>query len=988
MSANFPSGNVTFLFTDIEGSTRLWERFPEAMKMALKRHDELLRVAIEAHTGYVFKTVGDAFCAAFANAQDALGAAISIQRSLHEADWPEEMGELRVRVCMHSGISEERDGDYFGPPLNRAARLLSAGHGGQALLTLTTRSLIGDQLPKGVSLRDMGERRLKDLLRPERVFQVIAPGLPSEFPALKTLDAHFNNLPAQPTSFVGREHETAAILALMRNPQVRLLTLTGPGGTGKTRLSLQVAVDVLDEYEHGVWFVELAPITDPALVLRSIATILGIKEGRGKSLEKLVSEHVRTRQMLLVIDNLEQVVEAASIFSNLLAVASRLKILATSREVLHLRGEHNYPVPPLSLPDIKRGQSLGALSQNEAVALFVQRGRAANPDLKFTEDSAMVIAEICVRLDGLPLAIELAAARSRILTPEMILQKLTHRLEVLTGGARDLPRRQQTIRSTIDWSYNLLSDHEKLLFAWVGVFSGGWTTEAVEALCDRVTQAQAMPLSGCEALIELESLVDKSLVRCSEGRTGETRFTMLETIREYALERLAMGGMSEMLRQQHAEYYVAWMENVFTHLSGHGQVEWLQRLEEEHDNLRAALGWIVKADTNHPADVNPPNAQVGLAARIGAVIWRFWFLHSHLSEGRKWMNELIRVIDPADVNHPAVDIPVSLRIKTLTGAGKLADEQGDPVYAIHCHERALALARQIGDDGEITSVTNSLGMVFNAQGEYEKAKSYFEESLSMARRLQDKPGTASALNNLGMIAIEMGQYPEAQKYHEESLAIKRELGDVLGVASSLNNLGVVARQFGDYAQAKRLYQDGLEMCRQVGHRMGTAIFLNNLGFLAITEKDAETATRFCAESLAIRKELGNKLGMASSLNNLGSASLMQDDAGQALKYWQESLGLLKEVGTKQVVEEILRGLARFALYTKQWVLAARLLGEAEKLREIIGTPLSTEVEAEQSACMAELHASLDEPTIHQARADGHALSVEQIMEDALAVRYR
>ena len=969
MSTNLPSGTVTFLFTDIEGSTILWEQFPEAMKIALKRHDVLLRETIENHAGYVFKTVGDAFFAAFANALDALGAALTIQRVLRNAAWPDEIGELRVRISMHTGITDERDGDYFGPPLNRIARLLSAGHGGQTLLTLATQELIRDQLPEGVSLRDLGDRRLKDLLRSERVFQVVVPGLPSEFPPLKTLDAHLNNLPAQPTSFVGRERETAAILALMRDPRVRLVTLTGPGGTGKTRLSLQVAVDLLDEYEHGVWYIELAPITDPALVLRAIATTLGIKEAREKSLEKLVNDYIQTRQILLVIDNLEQVVSAASIFSDLLAIAPRLKILASSREVLHLRGEHNYPVPPLSLPDIKMRQPLAVLSQYEAVSLFIQRARAANPDFKFTEATAPVVAEICVKLDGLPLAIELAAARSRILTPETILHKLTHRLEVLTGGARDLPHRQQTIRSTINWSYNLLSDNEKTLFAWLGVFSGGWTSEAAEALCNLVKKVPTSPLFTGDTLRDLESLVDKSLIRCIEGRVGEVRFTMLETIREYALEKLVVGSETEILRQHHAEYYVSWIENVFTELGGPQQVMWLQRLEDEHDNLRAALAWIVNC------------AQAGLAARIGAVIWRFWFLHSYLSEGRGWMDELVRVIDSAG------DIPAPLRVKTLYGAGKLAEEQGDPVYAIHWHAQALALARQIGDDREIAPILNSLGLAFNGQGEYGQAKTYFEESLSLWRTLDDKRGVASALNNLGSIDIELSHYPQAQKYHEESLAIRRELGDLLGIAGSLNNLGIIAGQSGDYAQAKRLYHDGLAMCRQVGHRIGTAIFLNNLGCVAITENDAETAMQFCSESLTIRKELGNKLGMASSLNNLGSASLLQDDPGQALKYWQESLSLLKEIGSKQIVDEILLGLAKLALHFKQQTQAAKLLGAAEMLHEIVETSLSSEMQAEHTACMAELHANLDETTINLAWAEGRSLSVEQIIDYGLSIKY-
>ena len=432
---HFPTGNITFLFTDIESSTQLWERAPEAMKFALARHDMLLRQSIEQHSGYVFKTVGDAFCAAFAHAPDALSAALAAQRALRAEGWPSEIGAIRIRAALHTGAAEERGGDYFGPPLNRAARLLSAGHGDQTLLSRATQELVRSCLPPDVSLLDLGEHRLKDLFRPERVFQVCASDLPSEFPPLKTLDAKLTNLPAQPTTFVGRERELAAVLALLRRDDVRLITLTGPGGTGKTRLCIQAAANLLDEYEHGVFLVPLATITDPDLVIPTIGAIFNLKELGGRPIDELLKYYLAEKHLLLVLDNLEQVISAAPKIAELLSAAPRLKILTSSREKLRVYGEHEHPVPPLALPDMMKNPTLAVLSQCEAVELFVQRARAAKPSFEITEATAPGVAEICVRLDGLPLAIELAAARSKLLTPQAMLERLSSRLKALTGGA-------------------------------------------------------------------------------------------------------------------------------------------------------------------------------------------------------------------------------------------------------------------------------------------------------------------------------------------------------------------------------------------------------------------------------------------------------------------------------------------------------------------------------------------------------------------------
>src|SRR5215216_6214663 len=498
--ASPPTGTLTFLFTDIEGSTKLWEDNAPAMQAALARHDELIRRAIEERGGYVFKTVGDAFCAAFPTAPDALEAALETQRRLLSSDW-EQSEPFRVRMALHMGAAEERDGDYFGPPFNRVARLLSAAHGGQVLLSLPTHEMVRDQLPAGTSLAVLGEHRLKDLFRPERVFQLVSPDLPSEFPPLRTLEAYRNNLPLQPTPLVGREKEVSEVCHLLGGEATRLLTLTGPGGIGKTRLALQAAADLLDDFPDGTFFAQLATLSEAGLLLPAVAETLGVRESGEQLLDESLKDYLKERRLLLVLDNFEQVLGAAPTVTELLAAAPGLKVLATSRAPLGLYGEHEYAVPPLSVPDVRHLPDFKTLSQYEAVRLFIERAKAAKADFEVTDESAPAVAEICVRLDGLPLAIELAAARIKMLPPKAMLQRLSSRLKLLTGGARDLPVRQRTLRGAIEWSHTLLGDGEKTLFARMAVFSGGRTLEAVEAICDAEGDLPVDAFEGGSSLV-------------------------------------------------------------------------------------------------------------------------------------------------------------------------------------------------------------------------------------------------------------------------------------------------------------------------------------------------------------------------------------------------------------------------------------------------------------------------------------------------------
>src|SRR5215204_5173059 len=646
----------------------MWERSPQAMQAALARHDELLRRAIEEHGGYVFKTVGDAFCCAFPTAPDALEAALDTQRLLLKERWAEST-PLRVRMALHMGAAEARDGDYFGPPVNRVARLLSAAHGGQVLLSAATHEMVRDQLPAGINLTELGEHRLKDLFRPERVFQLLAPELPSEFPPLRTLDTYRNNLPLQPTPLVGREKEVSEVCVLMGGDETRLLTLTGPGGIGKTRLALQAAADLLDDFSDGTFFVSLATLREAELLLPAVAETLGVRETGEQPLDETLNDYLSERRLLLLVDNFEQVLGAAPAVTQLLAGAPGMKVLATSRAPLGLYGEHEFPVPPLSMPDLKSPPPLESLTQYEAVGLFLERAQAVKPDFKVTNESAPAVAEICVRLDGLPLAIELAAARIKMLPPKAMLKRLGSRLKLLTGGARDLPERQRTLRATIEWSHALLDEGEQVLFGRLAVFSGGRTLEAIEAICDAEGDLPVEVFDG------VSSLLDKSLLRQEEGPNGEPRFVMLETVHEFAREKLGESAEAEEIRRAHAQYFLTLAEEAHPELKGPDQLEWLERLEAEQDNMRAALSWALERKV----------AEVAL--RLGGALGWFWSVRGYHSEGRRWLEEALALDGRGS---PEV------RAMALAGAAVLAEEQGDLDRAQEACQEGLELLAHEG----------------------------------------------------------------------------------------------------------------------------------------------------------------------------------------------------------------------------------------------------------------------------------------------------
>ncbi len=845
-----PSGTVTFLFTDVEGSTRLLERHHDAYRSAITQHHTILCEAVEQNHGSVFETVGDAMYAAFASPSDAVAAAVRAQQDLHAAVWGD-VGPLRVRMGLHTGEVERQGDHYFGAALYRCGRLMAAAHGGQVLLSSATAELAREALPAAADLRDLGHHRLRDLQRPEHIFQLMAPGLAVDFPALRTLESFSNNLPVQPTPLIGRARELVRARDLLGHPETQLLTLTGPGGVGKTRLGLQIAAHALREFPDGTFFVDLAPVISADLVIPSIAKTLSVQEVTSRPILDSLKEHLRDRQLLLVLDNFEHVLATAAQVADLLSTCPRLKALVTSREALHLRGERQFPVPPLALPDRPWKQPADQLTRYEAIRLFIQRAQAANPDFAVSDRNASAITEICHRLDGLPLGIELAAARVNTFSPQALLARLEHRLAVLTRGPVDLPARQQTLRQAIGWSYDLLTPGEQVLFRRLAVFVGGCTVTAVEAVA-----RGGLPDVSLDVVNGMASLVDKSLLR-QEEKGGDLRFRMLETIREYALERLTAAEEADRFQRAHADYCLELAEQAEPGLlGGWSQAEWLDRLREDHDNLRAALSWFIR---HGPADS-------GL--RLAAALRRFWRSRGYLAEGREWTSALLAL--------PAARTRTAARAKVLQAAGGFANQQGDYVEARAWFEESLDIYRELGNIHGIGWGLVLLGMLARYEGNHVAARSLLEESLELVKQVGDTEAMAAALGNLGVIARDLGDADLAESHLDQSLALWREFGDRVGMGWTLGGLAMVARATGKFDVARARTDESLAIWRGLGDRQNTANVLSTAARLARDQGEYALARARLAESLQVFREIGDRRGIAFVLE--GFAGLAADEA--------------------------------------------------------------------------------------------------------------
>ncbi len=927
--SDLPSGTVTFLFTDIEGSTALAQQFPAELPALLARHHAILQHAIQTHNGYVFQIIGDAFCAAFYTASDALQAALEAQRALQQETW--NPAPIKVRMGLHTGaaqagVTEERAGGYVGYlTLTRVQRAMSVAYGGQVLLSNPTAELVRGDLPADVTLRDMGEHRLKGLLNPEHLWQLVAPDVRQDFPPLPSLNTLPNNLPAQLTSFIGREKELARIREKLA--KFRLVTLTGSGGVGKTRLSIQAAYDCLPDYHHGAWLIELAPLTDPALVPQAIVTLFGLPEDAARSPVAVLTDYLREKTLLLLLDNCEHVIDAcAQLAEQLLRHCPNLRILASSREALGLDGEAALRVPSLSLPPADAA-TRESLSQSEAAQLFIERAAVALPGFVLTEANAPAIAQVCRRLDGIALAIELAASRVKVLRVEQIADRLDDAFRLLTGGRRTALPRQQTLRATIDWSYNLLTDAERTVLRRLSVFAGGATLEATEAVCADGVRDDTLVcprvdtwINSYDVLDILTQLVNKSLVAAQREQGIETRYTLLETIRQYARERLSESGEADAIRAQHLDFFFDLARRAEPELQGADQSLWLDRLEVEIDNIRAALEWSLEGAER--------GAERGL--RMASHLWWFWFIRNY-PDGGEWLEKTLLACQTS-TDH-------------VTRAAALARlvwvRFFDDVHA----EEGLMLGRTLGLAGRESVALALLGKGAWAwyQADYARAKSLAEESLGLFREIGYRFGICEALTWLGMALINLEDYQQAEARLEESLALARRARDGNEIGFAVWQLGRAAMLQGDYTQAAMFLQEGLKIYR----------------------------------------ELKQFSGVTFLLNDLGKAALLKGDYQQAALYFKESLSMYWKSGYERNIASGLEQLASVAVADRQPEQAARLLGAAQALRESSGAIMHPYQLEYYEPALESLRLQLDKAAFAAQWAAGRAMPPEQAIAYAL-----
>ncbi len=924
---NLPTGTVTFWFTDVGGSTALWEEDPEGMRQAMRQHDALVERVVEAHGGQLVKPrgEGDSHFVVFTRASDAVAAACALQQALDAESWPLPV-PLRVRMALHTGEADLRAGDYYGPDVNRCARLRGLAHPGQVLLSLATVRLTRESLPEGVALRDLGQHRLKDLTEPEHVFQLVVPGLEADFPPVLSLESRPNNLPVMPTPLIGREQELATLTELLQRETIRLVTVTGPGGVGKTRLSLQVAAELLDDFADGIFFVALAPISDPSLVAATIAETLHIQEQGAETLREALKAHLRDKSLLLVLDNFEQVIEAAPLVAELLAACPCLKVLVTSREALRVRGEQEFPLPHLALPDpaeLPRGDEelVDALSHYAAVELFVERAQAVKPGFTLTPDNALAIVEICRHLDGLPLAIELAAARAKLFTPQSLKARLTKAtgsaLHLLTSGARDLPERHQALRDTIEWSYTLLDPSEQLLFRRLAVFVDGLTLQAAEAVCNRDGDLELEVLDG------LASLLDKSLLRQTKQGDSKLRFFLLQTIQEYALERLEGSGEEAAIREAHATYYLTLMEEAAPQLMADTiRPAWLRRLEAEYDNLRAALNWTMESG-------DPTVVVVQAEEGFGDLV----LTRAHYREALDHYQNALQALDQIHLENES-----EVRARLHRKRALVYEHLGAFENAFDTLEVGLRIVPK--ESIEKAALYLMGAGLYYRQGRYREALAWCDKALQVDALPGVHPVRAHGEKLKGTIMYTyLAQPTEALEPLNLALKIYTELEDLPGQADTSSNLGVAyltRASKGDWERAKAFFKRDLTLAKRMNDRNRQARGYANLGWIAYCLGDSDSAIESFKMSLSIWGENDARLMCAIIQTNLGAVELARGDYQAAEETLQSAIETLTDLDARGHLAEAYRYLAlvhlsegdRVAAY-KEAKQALRLARESE-----------------------------------------------------------
>jgi predicted ATPase/class 3 adenylate cyclase len=915
MTPTQPDGTVTLVFTDIEGSTGLLQALGDRYPEVLAEHHRILREAFARHGALERGSAGDGLYFVFSAARAAVQAAVDGQLAISARAWPDGVA-LRDRMGLHTGEPRNVSEGYVGLDVHRAARVCAAGHGGQILISQTTRELIGDDLAaddlrSSLGVVDLGVHRLRSLDAPMRLFQVTAPGLVSDFPPPRTSEAPRNNLQLEVTSFIGREHEIEQAARMLEESS--LVTLTGPGGVGKTRIGIRLARTLLDRFEDGAWIVECGNLTGPEFVLPSVVSAIGLTEPAGRSLLAAIVDHLKGKRLLLVLDDCDPVLnECAELAEALVRACSAVRIVVTSREALGVAGEAILPISSLATPEVGVTVTPQDLEAIDACRLFVERATAVLPTFSLTEQNARSVAQLCRRLDGIPLAIELAAARVRTLPVEQISARLDDRFRLLSGGSRAAAARHQTLRATIDWSYDLLTEPERAVLRRLSVFAGGASLEAAESVC------AGDPVDLYDVLDLLGRLVEKSLVLSDRG-SGEARFRLLETVREYARGRLVEAGEGDATLRRHRDWYAALVDEMSaTFFRGPEPVESLRRLDREHDDLRAALEWCLD---------QPGEGRVGL--RMAAGLWRFWEIRGHLLEGRGWLE---RMLDEAGGEATA------LRANALTGAGTLAFMQGDFRAASTFHEASFALHREIGDPQSVGYAANNLANTALQLGDHERARALYEEAIALSRQAGDIRGATFGAINLADVATRQGGLGAAQELHEEILATIRSLGDRWMEAFALDTFARAAAGAGDRAQARSLHIEALAILEEIGDRRGVARVLTHLADLALADGDSERARGLCRQSLAIRQELGDMPGLAGAMETLAVAIAADDPEA-----------------------------------------AARLDGAAESLREAIRAQVPPQAAANHDQHLAELEQRLGAGSFEAARRQGRLMTPNEAL---------
>ena len=912
-----PLGTVTFLFTDIEGSTKLWEKYPEAMKAALAKHDSVLKEAITSNHGQIIKTTGDGIHAVFGTAIDAVHATLAAQQNLQSLI--SNSLQIKARMGLHTGEAELRGNDYYGQALNRAARIMSAGHGGQILLSAVTAELAREHLPTDVSLRDLGEHRLRDLIQPENIFQLLALNLPKDFPALRSLNILPNNLPFQVTSFVGREREMREASQLFST--TRLLTFIGPGGTGKTRLSLQVAAEQLSEFKDGVWLVELAALTDPSLILQSIASVFNLRMQMGMPLQEIVFDYLRAKHLLLILDNCEHLVEACAHFADqILRTSPRIKFIASSREALGISGETIYRVPSLSVPSPAE-VTREALERFESIQLFVERAQAANPKFELTDSNASSVAQICFRLDGIPLALELAAARVAIFSAEQIATRLDDRFKLLTGGSRTALPRQQTLRALIDWSYDILSEDERALLRRLSVFAGGWTFEAAEAVC-----------GDLNVLDLLTQLVNKSLVIVDEQMEA-TRYRLLETIRQYARDKLLEAGEAQQTRNLHLQYFVEFSEATGPHMDTMDVLIWIPKLDAEYDNVHAAFEWGLDHD-------------VEACLRIVGSLAYYWFRRGHGAEGIDMANAAFASANglPPAEKEDAQRRQMMIRARALQAAAFLCYSQGDNINAYKAGNECVALARQLGDVQMLAVALSFSASAKLFEGDTETALAQIKEAIAVSQKMDEKLGLGMAYGMMAQLEMVVNRNMKAaEKYEQQAMELTRDIASTWKGLMMYFGTGRGAMFRGDYDIARERFAYCLPMFEEM--------------------KDEHRVNMIHSEFAHMDRQEGK--------------------LQQAEKAYRKTIRIWQKLGHRAAVAHQLECFAFLAKAHEEPERALRLLGAAEILRERINIHMQPPERAEYEREVQDLRGSMAEYEFATLWAQGRTLTMEEAIELAL-----